>query len=289
MKSLAICALIQNEGHFLAEWIEFHRLVGVSKFILYDDCSTDDTLDVLRQRARGDIIFHSYSGSWDCERYDGPHNNLGCHKSNQMHAFNHFSQNHSDVAEWCAFIDPDEFLYHTEFDSIPSFLGRFPGVPAVVANWMIFGSNGHQDRPAGLTTEAYTRRGEAGEPDPYGRHVKPIVCMASGPRWGPNGSHCPVYDSPGVLPVDHNGNPNPWSMRPEAEDFGLLVNHYYHRSHKEAAAKLVRGYHNIPAGYPGKDRLDAHDRNEVEDRRILRFLPKLQKELGCTSTQTPTT
>ena len=44
---LALCAIVRDEGPYLAEWIAFHRLVGVERFHLYDNGSTDETMAVL--------------------------------------------------------------------------------------------------------------------------------------------------------------------------------------------------------------------------------------------------
>jgi hypothetical protein len=39
--NLAICALFKNEAKYLKEWIEYHRLIGVDHFYLYDNGSKD--------------------------------------------------------------------------------------------------------------------------------------------------------------------------------------------------------------------------------------------------------
>ena len=44
---LAVCAIYRDEAPFLREWIEFHRLVGVDRFFLYDNGSVDDGRSVL--------------------------------------------------------------------------------------------------------------------------------------------------------------------------------------------------------------------------------------------------
>lgn len=36
---LAICAIFQDEAAYLKEWIEFHKLVGVQHFYLYNHAS----------------------------------------------------------------------------------------------------------------------------------------------------------------------------------------------------------------------------------------------------------
>lgn len=279
MKSLAICALIRDEAPYMAEWLEFHRLVGVSRFVLYDDHSTDGTRNVILEHDRGDITLYHHGPAWDSPEYDGISMPMGWHTYLQARAFAHYDQHHGPETFWCAYIDPDEYLFHESIDWLPTALEPFEDECGLVVNWLIFGSNGHQTHPPGLTIENYTRRAIPGEPEPWGRHVKPIVHTTRRRRWGPNGSHCPVFDD-GCWPVDQLHRPNPWSMTPCAPtSLAFRLHHYYHRSQEEAAAKLVRGYHNIPVGYPGQERLTAHDRNEVEDTTALRFVPRLKEAL----------
>ena len=40
---LSVVAIMKNEGAYLKEWLDFHILVGVEKFYLYDNESNDDT------------------------------------------------------------------------------------------------------------------------------------------------------------------------------------------------------------------------------------------------------
>ena len=44
---LGVCAIYRDEGPYLREWIELHRLVGVERFFLYDNGSSDDHLEIL--------------------------------------------------------------------------------------------------------------------------------------------------------------------------------------------------------------------------------------------------
>ena len=280
MKSLALCVIIRDESHYIAEWIAFHRLVGVAHFFVYDDSSVDGTQKVIARMNRGDITLHHHDEGWDVEANDGLHTDAGFHRAPQTRAFEHFRKNHPHETSWCAFIDVDEFLFHTTVDSLPTVLEDYEEHCGVMVPWVIFGSNGHQRRPDGLTIESYTRRAEFGQPDPWGRHVKPIVRMDVPHQWGPSGSHVPVFGAR-RCPVTEWRSSNPWAMLPAVPStLGLRINHYYHRSHEEAAAKMVRGYHNIPANYPGAERMALHDRNEVVDETILRFLPALKRELG---------
>lgn len=40
---IAIVAIAKNEGLYLKEWIEYHKLVGVTKIYFYDNESEDNT------------------------------------------------------------------------------------------------------------------------------------------------------------------------------------------------------------------------------------------------------
>ena len=84
---------MKDEGSYLVEWLEFHKLVGVERFFLYDNTSTDNTIDVLRPYIEsGEVIYHYWP-----------------HKPGQMSAYTHCLNNHRYDSEWIAFIDLDEF------------------------------------------------------------------------------------------------------------------------------------------------------------------------------------
>ena len=34
---LTLCAIAKNEGRYLQEWIEYHKMLGVEKFFIYDN------------------------------------------------------------------------------------------------------------------------------------------------------------------------------------------------------------------------------------------------------------
>ena len=38
----SICAIFKDEARFLREWLEYHRLIGIEHFYLYNNFSTDD-------------------------------------------------------------------------------------------------------------------------------------------------------------------------------------------------------------------------------------------------------
>jgi len=53
---LSICGIYRDEAFYLREWIEFHRLVGVERFYLYDNFSEDNHREVLAPYIESGIV-----------------------------------------------------------------------------------------------------------------------------------------------------------------------------------------------------------------------------------------
>ena len=45
--NVSICGIFKNEGKYLREWIEFHKIVGVEHFYLYNNNSEDNFREIL--------------------------------------------------------------------------------------------------------------------------------------------------------------------------------------------------------------------------------------------------
>lgn len=57
---LAVCAIFKNEARYLAEWVTFHRLMGVQHFSLYNNGSADDWVrELIPELDAGDRRGHS--------------------------------------------------------------------------------------------------------------------------------------------------------------------------------------------------------------------------------------
>jgi hypothetical protein len=274
---MSICAIVRNEAPYIGEWLEFHRLVGVERFYLFDDGSFDRTWDVIRKHDRGDIVFQAF-------KFDHPFicpEKVEFRATHQINAYNRFIVERRDETQWCAFIDVDEYLYHATHDDIREPLfeeAGSRGAAALFVNWRIFGSNGHATKPLGLTIEGYTQRAALGMPDPTGRHGKIIARMDALDYFGPYGSHNAVFLHGEAINERGEAVPGSSCKSPTADRWRL--NHYYHRSRDEARARCQAADNNTIPGYrktPG--RMRKHDLNDIEDRDILRFLPRLQEAM----------
>jgi hypothetical protein len=267
MHYLSACAIYRDEAPYLREWIEFHRLVGVEHFFLYDDGSVDDHGRVLAPYVADGIVEV-------CEQ--------SAFGEGQFKAYSHCLAAHGSSSRWIAFIDLDEFLFSPTGRPVADVLKEFESSPGVVVNWAVFGSSGHDEKPEGLVIESYLRRSAN---ERLNSHVKSIVDPARVKEPGQN-PHFFVY-SEGCA-VDENGRPMdepPFSFSPSLSFERLRINHYYTRSKSEFRRKLVRPKaHDFKVQLPvaEESRLDAalESLNEVPDETILRYVPPLREALA---------
>jgi hypothetical protein len=241
---LAVCAIYRDEASYLEEWVEFHRVVGVERFFLYDNNSTDDHREVLAPYVeRGEVEIHTWP--------DG----MG-----QRSAYDDCIARHGADARWIAFIDLDEFLFSPTGRPLPEVLTRYERWPAVGANWAVFGSSGHVTRPAGLVTESYLDRLRTGQ----NRTIKSVVDPLRVERCV--GVHRFLYTELGA--VDENEFPITGGQTKTESRSLLQVNHYMSKSLEEYRLRSERGR-------------PVHDRRGEQFRRT--FDPELlalQEQLG---------
>jgi hypothetical protein len=264
---LSVCAIYRDEASYLREWIEFHRLVGVERFFLYDNDSSDDHLEVLAPYVRnGSVVLH-----------DSP-----VPTAPQRPAYNDCLMRHRGDSRWIAFIDIDEFLFSPTYRPLPELLADFEEFPGVVVNRLDFGTSGHRTRPAGLVIENYVWR--TNRPG-LTTCVKNIVDPARAVEC--TGPHFFLFRD-GVR-VDELRRPVP-KARTESTSVSLLrLNHYFTKSEAELARKAV-----APDAQRGGPRLgqrslsefmqSAERMKEERDEAILAYLPRLRRALEGEST-----
>jgi hypothetical protein len=257
---LSIVAIYRDEATYLREWIEFHRIVGVERFFLYDNFSVDDHREVLQPYVdEGVVVLHE----WPV--FPG-----------QIPAYDDALRRHGGESRWIAFLDLDEFLYSPTLKPLPEVLHDYEQHPAVLANWAVFGSSGHRTRPPGLVLETYRRRMKEEEGP---QQSKSIVDPSRALRCG--GAHFFYYKEGSA--VDERHRPMPYGRTHDLAFDLLRVNHYYTKSIEEGKQKLSR--HAPTTGNPrtaARNRLELVDENlnEVLDERILFYLPELRRRLG---------
>lgn len=138
---LSVCAMFKNEGRYLREWIEFHKLAGVDHFYLYNNFSGDNYQGILAEYiAKGEVTLTE----WPV-------------KSGQYEAYKHCIDNFKDSTKWILFLDLDEFAVPKTTGSLKDIVSKYELFPSFAAHWKMFGSSGHiEDDKEALVTERFT-------------------------------------------------------------------------------------------------------------------------------------
>lgn len=267
---LSVCAIFQDDAPFLSEWIEFHTLQGAQHFYLYNNCSTDNYLEVL----------HPYIDTKKVTLVEWPylHNQVGelSWNSIQCAAYIHCLQNFGEQSKWMAFIDTDEFLFCPSGKLLTKFLKRYENFGGVVANWLMFGpSNIYDIPPNKLMIELLTSCAPRNHIENI--HVKSIVQ----PRYTIDCT-CPHFFLyvQNKCSVETDFTPIEGSFSSSIKLDQLRINHYWTRTGRYLHEfKIPRRIHTCAeTSQDIQNRVDAI--NIEKDTSILQFVPKLKKKMG---------
>mgnify|MGYP000030303549 FL=1 len=137
----SICAIFKDESLSLKEWIEYHKLIGVEHFYLYDNNSTDSSLLILKQYVDEGIVTLI---DWKVM------------PPAQTAAYNDFKKNFWTETQWVAFIDLDEYICLKYETQIKEWFSKYENYPSLVVYWKMFGSSGLIEHDnSRLITEQY--------------------------------------------------------------------------------------------------------------------------------------
>lgn len=136
---ISICCITQNEDRFLKEWVDYHQMIGVEHFYIYDNLSTDRTRQILDPYIASGVVEYLI---WD-KRYDTA---AGWWKV-QCDAYIDAVERAKHQSKWLCIIDTDEFIVPTKDLTLNHFLKDFECYGGVCLNWLFFGTSGIERVP----------------------------------------------------------------------------------------------------------------------------------------------
>lgn len=260
----------KNVAHYLPEWIEFHLMVGVERFFLYDNNSTDNPREILEPYIRaGVVILHHWP-------------EVPAHPGATAHCI----EKYGHLCRWIAFLDDDEFLFPVKGGSLKDALKRYEAFPAVAVHWVMFASSGHRTQPDGLVISNYLRSQGAPQ-NTFKSVVNPRLFAA------PKSMHYSTYKNR-MRSVNERFEPVKNSHGVENPTVDILrINHYWTKSHEDGVVKMTRGRVD---SYTTKRDMDTwaqldRDFDQTDDTLILRYEEELKQRLmkrGFSFQSTPT-
>lgn len=277
---IAIGVIVRDEGRYLREWLRFHEYLGVDHFILYDDGSTDATVQIAQTACkRAAVTVFPWS-----QRLRSKPEKVAI--NNQIVAYGHCLSNYRNRFRWMAFLDVDEFLLPLSASTIPAVLDTLSTCPLIALPWAMFGTCGHLQRPVLPTTQAYTRRLDPSVPE--GVHGLANVKCIFDPqavtrlhvhRMRVNGTE-----------TAHNDRGVAFHLTPRSGPAQLTcdafqLNHYYSRSQEDVEAKIQRGRVG-DTNYGQRDRalltkrVAFIDTNSIDDHKVKTVIARRNAETG---------
>lgn len=273
MYDLSVASIIKNEPDII-EWIEYHRLVGVDHFYIYDNESTDGLKEKLTPYIDKGVVTYIY--------YPG--------KAMQDKSINDAIKNYAYDTKYLAVIDGDEYIVPTEEGRLlPELLdeiietyhksiyhpGGFAG--GIGINWRDYGTSGHKTKVDGLVIENYLQRAE----DDYYQnvHIKTIynprvVSYVDNPHNG--------HYRDGYYTISENGSLIPFLYFYDGQCKKLRINHYFSKSEEQVIEKNRRGW---PVGdLVRDDEKELYEAsvncNKVYDPILLRYAGDVRRAMG---------
>lgn len=222
MVYLSIGAIFKNEKQYLKEWIEYHLLIGIERFYLYDNESTDNPLEVLEPYIKkGLVIYKQILGS-----------------AMQIPVYNDVISKSKNETKWLALIDLDEFIVPKETKKLKDFLKKYEKYPSLCINWINFDSNGFKSKPEGLVVENYTRV-YLDDNHPENLHIKTILQPSQ--VLSCNNPHYAFYRN-FKFGVNENYKKvfGPFTKQNSVKK--IQINHYCSKSLEEYMVKLEKGH-----------------------------------------------
>ncbi len=254
---LTLCAIAKNEGRYLQEWIEYHKMLGVEKFFIYDNDSADNTREILQPYIDTNLVEYCY--------FPG--------KKMQLKAYANCVRKHKRHTKYLGFLDIDEFIVPIKHKTISDYLkslGRFSGVQI---NWLVYGSGGAKKGEKGFVIERFK---DHSLPDhKLNRHIKVILNPRLILRFF--SAHRPVIFG---RYIDSNGNITKksfWDRTPVSNQ--IRINHYAIKSYEEFLEKRSRGRARFNKKR-GLDYFDNYDLNDIKNDSVMdKYVVELKKRI----------
>lgn len=266
--NLSVCAIFKNEAKYLREWIEYHRLVGIDHFYLYNNNSDDHFRRILVPYVKQSLVTLI---DWpDLLKSYTEDQAFMWALSTQVSAYeNAIKVKAAHETEWLVFLDVNEFLVPGDQLAFAEILKKYEAYSGITFSIDAFNASAMIEvLPQKLVIETMQLTHDA-ERNPQKEVVKtifkPSECTAF--RWPPY--QCVFKESRTSVRVNKNE---------------LRINRYAHRCDGSLFYRKVKQKVDVDSRKLSECQLASllEAGFEVEDREraIQRYVPELFKKLG---------
>lgn len=278
---VAIVTTMKNEGPFILEWLAYHRVIGVEKFLVFtNDCTdgTDTFFDLLQRKG---IVEHRENPFREMD-LKPQHAALAAAEKEPI----------MKNAAWCICMDVDEYInVHVGDGTLGALFKALPDANMISLTWRLYGNaDVHEFDPSPI----------------IGQFDRCAPEMARKPHqaWGfktlfrniglfkKMGVHRPKGLKPQLVDqinwVNGSGKPMPekeyrtaWRSTASTVGYAMVsLNHYAVRSAESFLVKRDRGRVNHVDRDQGLAYWFRMNNNYEENRSIMRMIPRVEAEMA---------
>ncbi len=266
--TLSVCAVFKDEAIYLKEWIEYHRLVGVDHFYLYNTGSKDRFTTVLKPYIKEGIV--SLINWPSVVEQNNEENIFMWSLGVQIPAYENAMKSKAfHETQWLIFLDVDEFLVIPRENDAKAILEKYKNYAGIKISANTF------DASAGLSTPARRLLIETVElvkPTPCHPH-KSIAKLIFKPSES-KGFTWPPYQ------CHFKNNHQPITLR----KYELCLNRYENRFKGHLTFGKIKDKLHVDnrllTDEECAELLDLGYEIEDQERMIYRFVPDVLKKMG---------
>lgn len=258
--TLGIAIIVKNEQDYIKEWLDYHLLLGVDIFYVFDNGSTDKTYEILYPYIeKGLVIYHKIKG-----------------KGRQVDAYNKTINKYRKECKYIGFFDIDEFIKVDPginlVKKVDSIFSNDSSVGGIVLNWVMFGSGNLKKKTQGLVIERFLYHSKLDFIENI--HVKSIV----NPRvvMDFRNPHFAIYRK-GYSAYNLAKKVVKGPFNNDFSNLEIRINHYFTKSEEEFLAKRNKGLADQNAKR-GDDEFVKFDQNDVYDDSMLAISKQLKNK-----------
>lgn len=226
----SICVIVKDEQRNLPEWVEYNLTLGFDDIYVFEDYYSTSHRECLNPYPQCHLIKVCDIWRSKAEIPFGVMRNYNAMRT-QDAVFWYFLNNYRDRTDWCAFIDPDEFIMTEDGVTLDCLIKEFKDEKGIYLAWRTYNANGYVKRPSLPTIEAYTTYRE-NTMDNAGWDFKSFVNMHKAECW--DNIH-KIHDGVNTR-GQHSVRDNELLVYDKA-----WINHYYTKSWEDWVMRLKRG------------------------------------------------
>lgn len=216
---VTLCLIVKDDKEYLQEWLDYHILIGVEHFYIYDHNT--------KPPHRDDVLKEYINSGWVTYTYETRPRPI------QVPVYNECRLKYGPDSTWLGYIDSDEFILLKKHDTIQELMRHYEQYGSVSIAWNLYGSNGHTKKQASMI-RSYTTASK--------REDRQCKSISRSDRVDTMDHHIVLACKDGYKRVNLNGVEQKVHHLTSDDDHNIaVINHYVTRSLEDYKIKLARG------------------------------------------------